>query len=118
MERFIKAPETVYDDEPSINFTELNLITNQHTMLPHILVPWKDKMLRSRLTLYLWMPSGLEPRDITAKILKGGEKLRIQFAWPEQLQDAMQLTKARYCSDSSKVVEIESIVKELKGRKK
>lgn len=107
--------EHIGSNEPFVDYNDLNLIMNNSIMLPHIIVPWKDQSLRNRITLYLWLLSGLEPCDIRAKILQGGEKLRIQFAWPDQLQDAMSLTKARYCKGSSKVVEIETIVKNLKG---
>lgn len=103
------------DGDPYADFVDLNLINNQSAMMPSILVNWKDQDLRERLTLFVWVLSGLEPQDLHAKILTGGEKIRIQFPWPEQLQDAMQLTKYRYCRDASKVVEIETIVKNLKG---
>lgn len=84
-------------------------------MLPHVMVEWVDKDLQDRCTLYVWTLSGLEPTEIQAKILKGGEVLQMRFPWPAALQDARQLTAGRYCSDSSKVVEIETILKKMKG---
>lgn len=105
----------IQDGDPYADFVDLNLINNNSTMLPSLLVNWKDQDLRERLTLFVWVLSGLEPQDLHAKILTGGEKLRIHFPWPEKIQDAMQLTKYRYCRDASKVVEIETIVKNLKG---
>lgn len=84
-------------------------------MLPHLLVPWKDKDLQDRLTLWVWALSGLEPIDIKAKILEGGEEIQLTFPWPEKMQDAIALSRNFYTNDSSKVVEIESVLKTLKG---
>ena len=48
-------------------------------MLPHLLVHWKDAHLYNRCTLFVWGLSGLEPKDIQAKIQSGGRTLRLCF---------------------------------------
>ena len=97
------------------SYDEVNLLMNNQVMLPHLLVPWKDKDLQDRLTLWVWALSGLEPIDIKAKILEGGEEIQLTFPWPEKMQDAIALSRNFYLNDSSKVVEIESVLKTLKG---
>ena len=96
------------------NAIDITFMQNQKILLPHILAHWKDQELQDRCSLFIWQLSGLTPEDISARVMKGGETLQIRFLWPKPLQNALELTQGLYCGDSSKVVEIESIVKKLK----
>ena len=84
-------------------------------VLPHLVVHWKDEQLYNWCTVFVWCLSGLEPIDVNTKVLKGGTTLCLCFAWPDPLQDTLKLTRDAYCRDSSKVVEMETIFKQLKG---
>ena len=97
------------------DFVEINIEANKSIHLPHILVHWTDGELNPRCTLYIWMLSGLEPRDITAKILEGGETLRVTLPWPDPLHDAMRMNGQSICDDSVKIVNMEKAIKGLKG---
>ena len=82
---------------------------------PHVLVKWKDSKVYNRCTLYWWCFSGLLPRDVSARIAKGGKSLIVQVPWPAPLQDASELTRDTSSHhDSTKFIELESIFKHLK----
>jgi len=100
-----------HDDD----LVEINHIRNKDILLPHFTVHWKDMHLYNRCTLFVWCPSGLEPKDVDAKVTSGGRSVKISFPWPDQLQDALMLTRESYCRDSSKIVEMETIFKRLKN---
>ena len=107
--------ESISNDSAGSCYQEINHVKNKDVLLPHLLVHWKDAHLYNRCTLFVWCLSGLEPKDVNAKILKGGTTLCLRFAWPDPLQDALKLTRDAYCRDSSKVVEMETIFKQMKG---
>ena len=97
------------------DYIQINLIKNKGIQLPHILLHWTDYELNSRCTLFVWMLSGLEPRDVTARVLEGGQTLRLQFPWPNPFHDAMRLNKHSECDGSVKIVNMEKVIKSLKG---
>ena len=97
------------------DFVEINIASNKSIHLPHILVHWTDGELNPRCTLYMWMLSGLQPRDISAKVLEGGEVLRVTLPWPDPLHDAMRMNGQNICDDSVKIVNMEKVIKGLKG---
>jgi hypothetical protein len=113
-----KKNATILQDDfndVGFDYEEINLIKNNNVLLPHLLVHWQDGNLDNRCTLYAWCLSGIEPREMNAKVLKGGEVLQLQFPWPEAMQDAHMLTRAKFCRDSSKVIAIDSAIKHLKN---
>ena len=102
-------------NESTGSYQKINHVKNRDVILPHLVVHWKDGQLYNRCTVFVWCLSGLEPKDVNAKVLKGGTTLCLRYAWPDPLQDALKLTRDAYCRDSSKVVEMETIFKQLKG---
>ena len=98
------------------DFVQINLTENQGIHLPHILTHWTDGDLNPRCTLYVWTLSGLEPKDIAAKVLDGGEVLRLSYPWPDPLHDAMRMNGHKaVCEDSVKIVNMEKVIKAMKG---
>lgn len=98
------------------DFVQINLTENQGIHLPHILTHWTDGELNPRCTLYVWTLSGLEPKDIVAKVLDGGEVLRLSYPWPDPLHDAMRINGHKaVCEDSVKIVNMEKVIKAMKG---
>lgn len=98
-----------------MSFEKIDLLEVRNVNLPHLLIHWKDGELQERCTVFIWALSGTGPQDMQAKILDGGETLRVRIPWPSFMQDAGKLTKNMYCKDLSKVVSIESTLKTLKG---
>ena len=97
------------------DYSKINLVQNENIQLPHIIVHWKDRYLQNRCSAFVWMLSGLSPSDINATILPGGEILRLKMPWPAVMHDAGALTRNQYNNDSSKVVAIESTIKQMKN---
>jgi len=102
-------------DHLTKSIDNVSVSKNNAASLPHIVVKWKDAQLQNRCTVYVWVLSGIGPSDLTAKVLDGGETLCLRVSWPTYMQDAEQLTKNLYCKDSSKVLAIETKLKELKN---
>ena len=50
-------------------------------VLPHQVFDWEDSEMNDRLTILIWCPSGLDAKDIHAKVCKGGRKFQLDFPY-------------------------------------
>ena len=108
------APDDLGPPVLAESASELTFKQNANIALPHLLVHWKDQYVQERCTLFVWQLSGLQPHDVSARVVRGGEALEVKFAWPSPLQDANSLTQGKFSRDSSKVVEIDDLIKKMK----
>lgn len=103
---------------------EEELTPNDEYLLdvPHHLIEWKDKQQNKRLTLIVYLPSGVKKGDVAPRIVAGGTQVVMEMDWPAPMMDVRlpmyagtQSRKPYYANGHVKVSNFNESVKHLKN---
>ena len=87
-------------------------------VLPHHIFDWEDAEMNNRLTLLIWCPSGIDAKDIHAKVAKGGYHFQVDFPYTPMLFSPafyMAVFPGRYNRSHTKIMSFARKSKSLRS---
>lgn len=87
---------------------------------------WTDKYNNSRLTMFVVLPSGCRPKDITVGVKPGGRVIPIEYTWPQYMFNSQRVFEGQTqnygsgvaTSGSSKAVGLDTTTQKMKPTNK